>query len=120
MAGRSVAALLAALLIAAGAGWAQDVTRYLRLEWEVSQGRRGHAVVSGYLYNDYGLPAVRVQLRVEVLDASGQTVSETTAYIDREVPPLGRAYFEASLPRAGAGYRVTVNYFDWLMIPGSG
>lgn len=117
---RDVAVVALAVAVGSGVGWAQDVSRYFRLEWEVGKGRRGHPVVSGYLYNDYGLPAVRVQLRVEVLDASGRTLAETVAYIDREVPPLGRAYFEASLPRPGAGYRVTVDFFDWLMIPGSG
>ncbi len=120
MVGRGAVAALVVLVIGAGAAWTQDVTRYLRPEWEVGKGRRGQAVISGYLYNDFGLPAVRVQLRVEVLDASGRTVGETTAYIDREVPPHGRAYFEAPLPRAGAAYRVTVYFFDWLMVPGAG
>ena len=115
-----IAAVLAAVIVGTGVGWAQDVSRYLRLEWEVAQGRRGQPVVSGYLYNDYGLPAVRVQLRVEALDASGRPVAEAVAYIDREVPPFGRAYFEVSVPRPGASYRVTVNFFDWLMVPGSG
>lgn len=115
---RSVAAVAAAVIVGAAVGWAQDHARHFRLEWEVGKGRRGDAVVSGYLYNDHGLPAVRVQLRVEVLDAYGQTVSETTAYIDQEVPPRGRAYFEASVPRPGVGYRVTVNFFDWMVLPG--
>ncbi|MBI2553082.1 MAG: hypothetical protein HYV92_01330 [Candidatus Rokubacteria bacterium] len=74
--------------------------------------------MSGYLYNDYGLPAVRVQLLVEVLDASGRTVAEAVAYVDREVPPFGRAYFEVAVPRAGAGYRVRVNFYDWMVVPG--
>ena len=110
--------MAAAVAVGTGVGWAQDSGGHFRVEWEVSKGQKGHAVVSGYLYNDYGLAAVRVQLRVEVLDASGRTVSETTAYIDREVPPRDRAYFEASVPRPWAGYRVTVNFFDWMVLPG--
>ena len=120
MAGRSVAALLAALLIAAGAGWAQTsggpFAHYLRLDWEVTKGRRGQALVSGSLYNDYGFPAVRVQLLVEGVDASGQTINETVVYIDREVPARGRASFEAAVPARGAAYRVTVHFFDWLVV----
>ena len=118
MLARSVAAVLAAVVVGTGAGWAQDVARHFRLEWEVAKGRRGQAVVSGYLYNDYGVPAVRVQLLVEVLDASGRTVAEAVAYVDREVPPFGRAYFEVGVPRAGAGYRVRVNFYDWMVVPG--
>lgn len=118
MLARSVVAVLAAVVVGTGAGWAQDVARHFRLEWEVAKARRGQAVLSGYLYNDYGLPAVRVQLLVEVLDASGRTVAEAVAYVDREVPPFGRAYFEVAVPMAGAGYRVRVNFYDWMVVPG--
>lgn len=119
MLARRVAALLAAVVLGAGAGWAQQgAAGHFRLEWEVGTGRRGQAVVSGYLHNDYGVPAVRVQLLVEVLDASGRTVAQAVKYIDREVPPYGRAYFEVAVPRPGAGYRVTINFFDWLVVPG--
>ena len=121
MVGWGAAAVLAAMVIGTGAGWAQTsggpFAHYLRLEWEIAHGRRGQAVVSGYLYNDYGFPAVRVQLLVEGLDASGQTINETAVYIDREVPGLGRAFFEAAVPARGPAYRVTVQFFDWLMAP---
>ncbi len=108
-----VAAVAAAVAVGATVGWAQTLggSRYIRLEWEVSQGQR--PIVSGYLYNDYALPAVRVQLLVEAVDASGRTLTATVVYVDAEVPPKGRAYFEASVPRAGATYRITVNYVEW-------
>ena len=110
-----------AVAVATGAGWAQNVAApgagHFRLEWEVGKGRKGHPIVSGYLYNDYGLPSVRVQLLVEGLDAAGQTVNETVAYIDSEVPPKGRAYFEVAVPKRGPAYRVTVYFFDWPVRP---
>lgn len=121
MVGWGAAAVLAAVVIGTGAGWAQTsggpFAHYLRLEWEIAKGQRGQAIVGGYLYNDYGFPAVRVQLLVEGLDASGQTINETVVYIDREVPGRGRASFETAVPARGAAYRVTVHFFDWLVAP---
>ena len=120
-AARRALAVLAVVAVGTGAGWTQTsggpFAHYLRLDWEVTKGRRGQALVSGSLYNDYGFPAVRVQLLVEGVDASGQTINETVVYIDREVPARGRASFEAAVPARGGAYRVTVHFFDWLVAP---
>ena len=72
-------AVLAALLIHAGAAIAQVQTRSadsdLRVEGTGSEDRRGRPVVSGYVYNQRaGGYAVSVRLLVESLDGSGQVV----------------------------------------------
>lgn len=111
--------MVAALVLGTGVGSAQTfggaLARHLQLDWEVTPGRGGRPVISGYVSNTYGLPAAQVQLLVEVLDAGGRAVTEVIGYVDSRVPPQGQAYFEVSVPKAGASYRVTVHYFDWLV-----
>jgi len=93
---------------------------YFRTEVQGGPDRQGRPVVSGYVYNDYGRPAARVQLRVEVLDASGQVLSSTLVYEDSVVPNFSRAYFESRVPALGASYRATVVSAEWLGGGGGG
>lgn len=88
----------------------QGVERYLRVEWETSQGRRGPMVV-GYVYNLYGQTADQVRLAIEAVDGNGQVTGTTYAHIVGQVPPGGRSYFEAPAPAASA-YRVRVLSFE--------
>ena len=85
----------------------------LRLEWEAGTGWRGHTVVRGYVYNDYGRPAVDVRLLIETLDDSGLVVDRTIGFVTGAVPFNDRTYFEVPLKRPGSSYRVTVTSFDW-------
>lgn len=111
---RSAAALMVAVIFGTGVGWAQTLyERHFRLEWEAGQARNGRPTVTGYLYNTHPTLAARsIQLLVEQLDPSGQVVSKTLKYVDDEIPPAGRAYFEVPVP-AAATYRVLVQYSDW-------
>jgi len=88
--------------------------RFFRIEAEGAQGRGGRPVVRGYVYNDYGQPAARMQLTAESLDASGQVLGQSVIYVDTIVPPFSRAYFDARVGVAGTSYRLTVRYFEWL------
>ena len=73
----------------------------------------GRPTVTGYLYNTHPtLVARRIQLLVEQLDPAGRVVSKILKYVDDEVPPAGRAYFEVPVS-AAATYRVVVEYADW-------
>jgi hypothetical protein len=78
-------AVLAALLIYAGAAIAQVQTRSvdgdLRVEGTDSEDRRGRPVMSGYVLGD--------------------------------VPPSNRSYFEIKAPAKAASYRVTIASFAW-------
>ena len=70
-------------------------------------------VVSGYVYNMHpGLPADRMQLAVDGLDASGKVVGSSSTWIIGGVPVGNRAYFSAPVVPA-ASYRVQVLFLDW-------
>lgn len=112
------AAVLAALLIYAGAAIAQVQTRSvdsdLRVEASDSEDRRGRPVVSGYVYNQRaGSYATTVRLLVEALDGAGQVAGSTTGYVLGDVPPSNRSYFEIRAPAEAASYRVTIQSFAW-------
>lgn len=127
--GRASGLLVSGLLIVAaslgpGVGWAQNFGAaarepYIRLEWQLGAGRRGAPLVTGFVYNNYGESLGNVRLFIEEVDATGNTVSRTIGYVDGPVPPKGRLYFETSVPRAGATYRVTILYFDLFIDPGN-
>jgi len=98
---------------AAAANYAQEtLDRYFRIEYQVApSGTR--PVMSGYVYNmSPGVPAERMQLSIEGLDASGKVVATSSTWVLGGVPPGNRAYFSAAVAPA-ASYRVQVQSFDW-------
>jgi hypothetical protein len=98
-----------ALAISAPSG----IDSRLHLDWDAGTGRGGKPVIQGYIYNDYGRPAVDVRLLVETLDASGAVTARTIGFVVGAVQFKDRAYFEVPLQATGASYRVTVTSFDW-------
>ena len=92
--------------------------RDFRLEWEQHQTRLGPAI-SGYVYNDAGMPASKVSVLVEGLDGTGHPVNATIGYVIGTVPALSRAYFEVRVPSA-ASYRVSISSFEWMKGGGGG
>lgn len=84
------------------------VTGYFRLEWTVEEGRSGRPAVVGYIHNANDFWASGLHLLVEELSSSGAPVSQTVGYVDSDVPPGGRAYFEVRVPKPDAAYRATV------------
>jgi hypothetical protein len=108
-----------AMGLAVSAGWAQGFgsatpERYFRVEAEGGQGRGGRPVVRGYIYNDNFQAAGRVQVAVESLDAAGQVINRSILPLDGIVPAFNRLYFDIPVPTAGATYRVSVYYYEWL------
>ena len=113
-------ALLIAVATVLGAGHAaalnyaqETLDRYFRIEFQVgSSGAR--PVVSGYVYNlNPGMPAERMQLSIESLDASGNVIGKSSTWVLGNVPPGNRAYFTAAAAVPAASYRVQVLAFDW-------
>jgi len=108
---------LAALLLCPAPAPAQEyriygAERFFSVEWEAGE-RAGRPVVSGYLENVFGIPAVRVRLLVESVDAAGTVIERTIDWVPGDVTPGARYYFEVALPRAAPGYRVVVLSWDW-------
>ena len=96
-------------------GWEQ----FFRVTWEPEPVQRfGRPYVAGYVMNDFGLGAMRVQLLVDGLDASGQVTSQSVSWLRSPrtfVPPASRVYFEVAAPQPAVTYRVSIFAFDWLM-----
>ena len=109
--------LAAVLSIATGsapaANYVQEtLDRYLRIEYQVEPSA-AQPVVSGYVYNMHpGLPADRLQIAIDGLDASGKVIGSSSTWILGGVPVGNRAYFNAPVVPA-ASYRVQVLFLDW-------
>ena len=102
----------AAALTPLVAGWEQ----YFKLEWSppTDNGR-----ISGYILNDWGSPANRIQLLVEGLDQAGQVVNQRVEWLGTMLTPGMRAYFEVRSPGPAPTYRVRVFAFDWIQSGGN-
>lgn len=86
----------------------------LRVESEPAQTKRGRPVVRGYVYNLSPYNVTNVRLGVEALDAGSVPVGPvTTGWVNGDISTNERRYFEVPLERAAAGYRVTVQSFDF-------
>jgi len=98
---------------AVAANYTQEtLDRYLRIDYNVEPSA-AQPIVSGYVYNMHpGLPADRMQLAIEALDASGKVVGASSTWILGGVPVGGRGYFSAPVVPA-ASYRVQVLFLDW-------
>lgn len=96
-------------------GWEQ----FFKVDWQADQ-RRGAPVVTGYIMNDWGVPAHNIQLLVEGLDAGGAVVAQRVSWLGSDLTPGMRAYFEepAPAPAPAAGYRVSIFAFDWVQAGG--
>lgn len=121
--GGILAALLALLLTGMGASvWAAESTaepialkaatgidntveplirgweRFFKISWD-SWERSGQAIVGGYIVNQMGSRATRVQLLVEGLDASGRAVDHRVTWLGSELPPWSRPIMRYVHPR---------------------
>ncbi|HEV8437113.1 MAG TPA: hypothetical protein VGT40_03370 [Methylomirabilota bacterium] len=115
--------LIAVLLAATGATAdviAQPLTphfaawdRYFSVSAESFE-RRGQPGLRGYVTNRYGVAAMRVQLLVDSLDASGQVVAQRVEWLPDTLPGFGRGYFELPAPPPASSYRVSVFAFEFI------
>ena len=121
---KMLARVLVVVLLVSGPALAQEdydvygAEQFFKLEWSVGE-RKGHPVVAGYIFNDYGFAARDVRLRVEALDAAGKVIGTTIGYVPFIVTPGTRAPFEVPVPQRAASYRVSVLSFDWIVEPRS-
>src|SRR5436309_14922414 len=79
---------------AVAANYAQDsLDRYFRVEYQVEPSA-ARPVVSGYVYNMHPeLPADRMQLAIQALEASGKVVGSPSTWILSRVPAGNRGDF---------------------------
>src|SRR2546425_1146821 len=110
--------LVTVSLMAAGsaveANYAQEtLDRYFRVEFQVTADSP-RPVLSGYVYNmNGGLPADRVRLSIERLDAAGQVIGSSSTWVLGGVPAGQRGRFRAPAG-AGAPYPGPGPLFRWV------
>jgi len=85
--------------------------QFFHVQWSAVPDAGGRAHIAGYVYDDYGQPAVDVELRVTMLDTDGHETGFVTVPVRGLVPAEGDAYFDAAVPDSPA-YRVSVAEFD--------
>jgi hypothetical protein len=90
-------------------GW----ERHFTITWETWE-RGNRPVVAGYVINDAGFTAMKVQLLVDGLDGTGQIVNQRVTWLGPALTPGTRAYFEVPAVPGTSQYRVSVFAFDWL------
>jgi hypothetical protein len=95
-------------------GWEQ----FFKIDWQAGQ-RGTQRVVYGHLMNDWGMPAAKIQLLVEGVDASGAVVGQRVAWFGQTLAPGIRFYFEVPVPWQTPTYRLSVFAFEWVQF-GSG
>jgi len=86
--------------------------QFFTIDWAAGQSH-GRLVISGYVFNHYGMGARQVRLLIESLDADQHVVDQTIGYVSGDLQAGSRLYFEVPLPRAAAAYRVNVLSWDW-------
>ena len=69
--------------------------------------------VEGYIHNKRDLPATRVILRVDALDATGKVLTSELRHLDRDIPANDRVFYQVPVPGPAPTYRVQVDYVFW-------
>ena len=85
----------------------------IRVESRIDRASSGAPWVTGHVYNDYGRPVARVQVRIEALDASGVTTATATTVLGETILGYARVPFSVKAPAPASAYRVIVVAFDW-------
>jgi hypothetical protein len=110
--GWQVAGLIVLTLVGAASAQTQtEVSRQLRVEWEVLDEPCCPPRLAGHIYNDSAYRIGSVRMRVETLDASDKVVNETLAWIYVNVPARGRASFSLRRPAREQKFRLSVESF---------
>lgn len=122
---RVLAVLLLVVLGACAAAPAANLTplvvgweQFFKIDWQAGQ-RGNKPVVYGHLKNDWGMPAAKIQLLVEGIDASGAVVGQKVAWLGSTLNPGIRDYFEVPVPWQTPNYRVSVFAFEWVQFGGN-
>ena len=112
----TVATLLTVMLAAVvpvGGGAQQQ--HYFRFQFNLDRSSPKHLTLVGRIFNDSGVDAVNVRIKVVAMDAAGNMVAERNAYVDRVVPARGEAYWDAKFPPnpAMVGFRIVVVGYEY-------
>ena len=89
----------------------EEVSRALRVEWRKVEEPWRRKSIEGYVYNDSAYRIGSVRLRVVALDSAEQPIGETFGWVYGNIASGGRWPFSLPLPRAGEGFRVSVESF---------
>jgi len=121
--GLTLTPLLLLLPGLAGPAGAQTITaesapQYFRLESHPDKDKKGRDIIWGYVYNTHSKGNARLRLQIDTLDASGKPVASQIAYVDEDISPFGRAYFETRVNQPGPSYRVSIHSGDWTRLGG--
>ena len=90
-------------------GWEQ----FFKLTWTVGE-HRGHPVLSGKIYNNWGFAAANMRLLVDELGANGEIIDQRLEWLGFLLTPGTTAPFEIAVAHATPNYRVSVFAFDWV------
>jgi hypothetical protein len=96
-------------------GWEQ----FFKLTWTVEE-RKGKPVVTGKIYNNWGLAAANMRLLVDELDANGRIVDQQVGWLGFMLTPGTSAPFEIPVAHSTPNHRVSVFAFDWVQSDGRG
>lgn len=112
----TVATLLTVIVAAAPTtvGHAQQ-QHYFRFQFNIDRSSPKQLGLIGRIYNDSGVDAVNVRLKVVAMDGTGATVAERNAYVDRVVPARGEAFWDAKFPPNPnlVSFRIVVQGFEY-------
>ena len=91
--------------------------RYFTLQWEAAD-RSGRPTVRGTILNDFGVPAQKIRVLVDSLDAAGGVTAQTIGYVPGELTGGTRAYWEVPVPARATAYHVAIFQWEWLQSGG--
>ena len=94
-----------------------DGARYFKLQWETAD-HKGRPVVQGSIFNDYGVPARKVRVLVNSLDAAGGVTAQTIGYVALDLTAGTSSPFEVPVPARAAAYRVEIFSWEWIQSGG--
>ena len=94
-----------------------DGARYFKLQWEAAD-HKGRPVVQGSIFNDYGVPARKIRVLVDSLDAAGGVTGQTIGYVAFDLTAGTSAPFEVPVPARAAAYRVVIFQWEWTQSGG--
>ncbi|HEU5322186.1 MAG TPA: FxLYD domain-containing protein [Methylomirabilota bacterium] len=117
---RKAALALLGLAIWVGTAAAQNFAvigadRYFAVRWE--RDARGPAI-RGSVDNEWGVPARDVRVVVDGLDGAGGVVEQRVGYVQGQLTPGARGWFQVPVTGRAADYRVRVLSWEWIQTGG--
>jgi hypothetical protein len=95
-------------------GWEQHFT----IEWTPVNQTPSTRKITGFVYNNYGAYATRLQVLAQATDSAGAVAGQRIQYVPEGVGGYGRVYFEVPNLPATEHYRVSIWDYTWIQGPG--